>query len=165
MQQMAKPKQYKLDLFNTVLPNLSRKNEKFYKSLSEEEAKDIEPYILMRWMSGTNDARQVYFLNELVNPFVFNLNKKHKELLVDLITLCASGREQRYKFNKTISKKTSSTPKTIEVIKEIFSYNTIDALEVLPLISNDDILSFAEQLGRQAPEITVIKKELKSRQT
>ena len=165
MKQMAKPKQYKLDLFKTVLPNLSRKNEKFYKSLSEEEAKDISPYILMRWMSGTNDARQVYFLNELVNPFVFNLNKQHKELLVDLITLCASGREQRYKFNKTISKKTSSTPKCVEVVKEIFSYNTIDALETLPLISNDDILSFAEQLGRQPPEITVIKKELKSRLT
>jgi len=160
MQQMAK--QYKLDLFNEVLPNLSRKNRKFYKSLTEEQAKEISPLILMRWMSGTDDARQVYFLNELVNPFVFNLGK-HKELLVNLITLCASGKIQRYKFNKTKSKKTTSTPKVVEVIKEFFSYNTIDALDVLPVISNDDILSFAEQLGRQAPEITAIKRELKTR--
>ena len=161
---MAKPKQYKLDLFNTVLPNLSRKNEKFYTSLTEEETKEISPLILMRWLSGTNNARQVYFLNELVNPFVFTL-PKHKELLVDLMTLCTSGHEQRYKFNKALSKKSSSTPKCVAIIMEIFNYNTVDALEVLPLISNDDILSFAEQLGRQPQEITAIKKELKSRLT
>lgn len=155
-------KQYKLDLFKDVLPNLSRKNEKYYKTLTEEQAKEISPVVLMRWLSGTGDARQVYFLNELVNPFVFNLGK-HKELLVDLLTLCTSGREQRYKFNKVKSKKTSKTPKSVEVIKDFFSYNTIDALEVMPMISNEDILSFAEQLGRQPPEISAIKKELKSR--
>jgi len=156
-------KQYKLDLFKTVLPNLSRKNEQFYKTLSEEETKEIVPLVLMRWMTGTNDARQIYFLNELANPFIFSLGK-HKELLVDLITICASGREQRYKFNKVKSKKTSKTPNVVNVIKDFFSYNTIDALEVLSLISNDDIISFAEQLGRQPPEITIIKRELKSRQ-
>ena len=155
-------KQYKLDLFN-FLNNLSRKNEKFYKTLSDEEIKEISPLIIMRWMSGTNDARQVYFLNELVNPFVFSLGK-HKELLVDLMTLCGSGRECRYKFNKVKSKKTSKTPKTVEVVKEFFDYNTTDAIEVLPMISNDDILSFAEQLGKQPPEISAIKKELKTRQ-
>ena len=45
-----------------------------------------------------------------------------------------------------------------------FDYNTTDAIEVLPMISNDDILSFAEQLGKQPPEISAIKKELKTRQ-
>lgn len=158
---MAKAKQYKLDLFG-FLSNVSRKNEKFYKTLSEEEIKEVSPLIMMRWLSGTNDARQIYFLNELVNPFVFTLGK-HKELLVGLMTLCSSGRDQRYKFPKAKSKKTSKTPKAVEVIKEFFSYNTIDALEVLSMISNDDILSFAEQLGRQPPEITAIKKELKTR--
>jgi len=154
-------KQYKLDLFN-FLSNVSRKNEKFYKTLSEEEIKEISPLITMRWLSGTNDARQIYFLNELVNPFVFTLSK-HKELLVDLMTLCGSGHDQRYKFIKAKSKKTSKTPKVVEVIKNFFDYNTVDAMEVLPMISNDDILSFAEQLGRQPPEIAAIKKELKTR--
>jgi len=155
-------KEYKLDLFKEVLPNISRKNEKYYKSLTEEQAKEITPLVLMRWLSGTNDARQVYFLNELVNPFVFNLGK-HKELLVDLMTLCTSGKQQRYKFVKVKSKKTSKTPKTVGVIKQFFEYSTLDAIEVLPIISDDDILSFAEQLGRQPPEITAIKKELRTR--
>lgn len=156
-------KQYKLDLFN-FLKHLSKKNVKFYGTLSEEEIKEISPLIIMRWMSGTSDARQVYFLNEIMNPFVFSLGK-HKELLVNLMTICASGREQRYKFNKIKSKKTTRSPKCVAVIKEMFSYNTIDALEAFSMISNDDVLSFAEQLGRQPTEITAIKKELKSRLT
>lgn len=156
-------KEYKLDLFN-FLNNISRKNEKFYRTLSEEEIKEISPLIIMRWLSGTKDARQIYFLNELVNPFVFTLGN-HKELLVDLMTLCTSGRQQRYNFNKAKTKKTTKAPKTVEVIKEYFQYNMIDALEVMPMLSNDDIISFAEQLGRQPPEITAIKKELKTRLT
>ena len=155
-------KQYKLDLFKTVLPNLSRKNEKFYKSLTEEQSKEIVPLLLMRWMSGANDARQIYLLNELVNPFVFVLGK-HKELLVDLITICATGQSYRYKFNKVISKKTTNTPKSIEVIRTYFGYNTIDAIDAMVILSNDDVLSLAEQLGTQPPEIKLIKKELKTR--
>ena len=155
-------KEYKLDLFKEVLPNISRKNEKYYKSLTEEQTKEITPLVLMRWLSGANDARQIFMLNELVNPFVFVL-PKHKELLVDLMTISASGKQYRYKFIKVKSKKTSKTPKVVAVIKQYFEYSTLDAIEVLPILSDDDILSFAEQLGRQPPEITAIKKELRTR--
>jgi len=155
-------KEYKLDLFKEVLPNISRKNEKYYKSLTEEQTKEITPLVLMRWLSGTNDARQIFMLNELVNPFVFTLGK-HKELLVDLMTISTSGKSCRYKFNKVKSKKNTTTPKTTEVVKQYFNYNTVDALEILPILSDDDILSFAEELGTQPTEITAIKKELKAR--
>ena len=154
-------KQYKLDLFN-FLNNMSRKNEKFYGTLSEEEIKEISPLILMRWLSGTNNPYQIYMLNELLNPFVFTLGK-HKELLVDLMTLSTTGISQRYQFKKAKSKKTTKMPKTAAVIKEYFNYSTLDAVESIPLISNEDILALAEELGKQKPEITVIKKELKSR--
>lgn len=156
-------KQYKLDLFN-FLNNISQKNEKFYKTLSDEEIKEISPLIMMRWLSGTKDARQIFFLNELVNPFVFNLSK-HKELLIDLMTLCTTGRSQRYQFNKIKNKRTTRMPKVTVTIKEYFGYNTADALNVIPILSNEDILSFAEDLGKQKPEITIIKRELKTRRT
>jgi len=154
-------KEYKLDLF-TYLNNLSRKNSKFYNSLSDDEKKEISPLIIMRWLSGTSDARQVFFLNELVNPFVFTLGK-HKELLNQLMSLCTSGKQYKYNFIKAKSKKTTSTPKSVEVIKEYFHYSTLEAMEALLLISNEDVLSFAEQLGKQPPEIATIKKELKTR--
>ncbi len=117
----------------------------------------------MRWLSGTNDPYQIYMLNELLNPFVFTLSK-HKELLVDLMTLSTSGRSQQYQFKKAKSKKTTKMPKAVAVIKEYFGYSTLDAIDSISIISTEDILSFAEDLGRQKPDITIIKKELKTRQ-
>jgi len=155
-------KERKLDLFG-FLGQINRKNAKFYATLSEEEAKEVKPFVIMRWLTGSMDERQIYLLNELVNPFAFSLQKEHKELLVYLMTICSSGIDRRYKFNKVKSKKTSSTPKAVEVIKRIYGYNALDALDAMKILKNDEILSFAEQLGMQKPEIAAIKKELKTR--
>lgn len=154
-------KKHKLDIFR-VLDRTSRKDQAFYHDLTEEEQKAYQPLVVMRWLSGTTDARQIFFLNELVNPFVFNFTK-HKELLYQLMTVCTGGKPQRYYWNKALSKKSTKTPTVIGVIKEYFKYNTIHAIESLPLLTDDDILDYASQLGRQKEDIAKIKKELKSR--
>lgn len=154
-------KEYKLDIFN-LLSNVNAKNTKFYGTLSDEEIKEITPFVLMRWLSGTNDAYQIYMLNEVLNPFVFKLSK-HKELLVDLMVLSASGQTKRCKYVKTKSKKTTNTPKAVAVIKQYFGYSTLDAIEALPLLTNANIVSFAEDLGTQKPELAALKKEIKAR--
>jgi len=151
----------KLDIFR-VLDNTSKKNVDFYADLTEEEQKGYVPLVTMRWLTGTKDARQIYFINELVNPFVFAFTK-HKELLYQLMTCCTTGKVQRYYWNKAQSKKSTSTPAIISVIKEFFNYSTIHAIESLPLLANEDILEYAEQLGRQKEDIAKIKKELKTR--
>lgn len=116
----------------------------------------------MRWLSGTTDARQIYFINELVNPFIFTL-PKHKKLLYYMMCLTTSGSVKRYKFLKKNNKKTSF-PKSINVIKEFLKYSEKEAKDVFNILTDDDIISFAEQLGKQQKEITEIKKELKTRQ-
>lgn len=151
----------RVDIFK-LLTALSKKNQKFYEELTEEEKRTVAPLVVMRWLSGTQSARQVYFLNELVNPFVFSLYK-HPELLMKLMTICTSGKFVKYKWNKPLSKKTTSSPITTKCIREYFGYNTIDALGVLPLLTNDDVLQYAEQLGYQPDEIKKIKAELKKR--
>lgn len=152
---------HKLDIFQ-VLDNISRKNAEFYRNLTDEEQKALMPLIVARWLSGSSSARQVYFINELVNPHIFALHQ-HKELLYYLMTVCAPGQRQRYFWNKTLSKKSSSTPQAVSVICEYYKYSTQEALDVLPLLSNDDILKYAEDLGRQNDELKQLKKELKSR--
>jgi len=152
----------KLDLFNVVLPNISKKNNKFYSNLSEEEKKELSPLVVMKFLSGTSNARQVFFLNELVNTFVFTL-AKHKELLVYLMTICTTGTCHRYTFPKAKGNKSPNTPKTIKIITEYFKYSTKEAKAALEIITNAEILSLAEQLGRQPKEISEIKKELKKR--
>ncbi len=158
---MPSPKKHKLDIFK-VLGRISSKDREFFSNLDEEEQKALQPLVVMRWLTGTKSAQQIYFLNELVNPFVFNM-ARHKELLVDLMTVCAPGHNQRYYWNKAQSKKTSSAPTIVGIIRDIFGYSTIEAMEVLPLLDNETILSYAEELGRQPDEIRLVKKELKAR--
>jgi hypothetical protein len=154
-------KQRKLDIF-ALLNGLSKKDIKAYTSLSEDEKKEVMPLVVMRWMSGTSDARQVYFLNELVNPFIFPFYK-HKELLVALLSICGPGQSRRYNWNKSLSKKKGSSPVASAVVKEYFGYNTVDANDAIALLSTDDIMDYAQQLGYQSDEITKLKKELKGK--
>lgn len=158
---MTSPKKHKLDIFQ-VLGQISSKNADFYRNLTEEEQKAFQPLVVMRWLSGTRSAQQIYFLNELVNPFVFNM-AKHKELLVDLMTICSPGRSQRYFWNKANGKRTSSMPKTVEIVREFLNYSSSEVIEVLPLLDNETIIAYAEELGKQPDEIKLINKELKSR--
>lgn len=158
---MTAQKKYKLDIFK-VLGRISSKDVEYYRGLTEEEQKALQPLVVMRWLTGTTSAQQIYFLNELVNPFVFNM-ANHKELLVDLMTVCTSGRSQRYYWNKAQGKRTTKMPTTVGVIREFFSYSTSEAIDALPLLDDDQVLWYANELGRQPDDIKLIKKELKAR--
>lgn len=158
---MTTAKQRKLDIFQ-LLNGLSKKDVEAYHRLSDEEKKEVLPLIVMRWMSGTPDARQVIFLNELVNPFVFPFYK-HKDLLIDLLAICGPGSSKRYVWNKALSKKKANHTKATECIKQYFGYNTVDANDAVEILSADTILDYAQQLGWQADDISKLKKELKDK--
>lgn len=157
---MSTQKKHKLDLF-AILGKLSKNDASFYDDLSDEEQKALHPLVVMRWLTGSSDARQLIFINELVNPLVFPL-ANHKKLLVQLMSLCTSGQNKRYQWIKQ-KPKTATLPQCVEVIKDYYGYSTKRAREALPLLDDDHILEYAEYLGRQPDDIKVIKKELKSR--
>ena len=157
---MNTQKKHKVDIF-AVLGSLNKNDVSFYDHLTEDERKALHPLVLMRWLTGSTDARQLMFINELVNSRVFQLSK-HKKLLIQLMSLCTSGHQKRYKWIKA-SPKSSLTPKCIDVVREYYGYSTKHAQQALPLLDNDDILSYAEYLGRQPDDIKAINKELKSR--
>jgi hypothetical protein len=152
---------YKLDIFQ-VLGQIDRKDIDFYDNLLEDEQKALQPFVVMRWLSGTKDAPQVYVLNEFVNPYVFEL-LNHKGLLYKLLTVATNGKPRRYNWLKVKSKKGSSIPFITAVVCEYFGYSKRQTGSVIPLLSDGDILEYAQQLGRQSAEITKIKAELKNR--
>lgn len=154
-------KKYNLDIFK-VLDKLSQKDAKYFDELSDEDLKSLHPLVLMRWMSGTTEARQVYFLNELVNTMVFPL-AKHKQLLLKLLTICGPGKSRRYNWNKAKGKLTSSTPKCLELVKAQYGLNSARGLDALKVLSNEAIQAIAEHRGLQVDEVREINKELKGR--
>jgi len=155
-------KDYKLDIFD-VMRNIDVKNRGYYSSLSDEEKKALAPIVIMRWMTGIGaSARQVYFMNEIVNPYVFSLHR-HPELLVKLMMVCTGGRKSHYKWRKREKKNATGTSKLVELVCSYFGYSKADASDALPLLSDDDLLSYAVQLGYQPDELKTLKRDMKKR--
>jgi hypothetical protein len=156
---MASEKVYKLDLFG-LLSRLDRKDYHLWKSYNETERKEISPLIIMRWLSGTSDKRQIMFLNEIVNRVVFELGE-HKELLLKLLAIANSGQPRRYFW---MSQKSSASEKrgakrAVAVAEQYYTCSPIEAKQYLRLLTKEDVVGMCEELGMQKDEIQLVKKE------
>ena len=149
----------KLDIFR-VLEAINDKDIAFIDKLTEEEAKAFVPFVVQRWLSGTSSAKQVYFINELLNPFVFSL-QGHKKLLWSLMMVCSPGKQQRYSWAALPSKKNTSKPTAAKVLQEYYGYSAVEAVNVLDMLTRQHLIDMAEELGWQQEDIAKIKKEVK----
>lgn len=150
----------KLDIFR-VLGAANKKNKDFLDTLTPEEVKAFQPFLVMRWMTGTDSARQVFFTNEFVNPFAFSLSGSHKQLLWQLLTIANSGKNQKYEWVKLPAKTTTSKPTSVSVLKRMYHYSTDECNDALKILNVDDILELATDLGLQPDDISKISKEWK----
>lgn len=144
------------DLFK-MLDALSVKSTTQYDQLSEEGRKKVQPLVIMRWLTCTTNKQQVYMLNEHVNPYVFSLYN-HKDLLMHLMATATAGSRQRYNWLKQQAKQPSKKV-SVEIIKEYLHYTTKQAADAIRLLSQEDILDMAAELGTQADDIAAINKE------
>ena len=150
----------KVDIFE-LFKHINNKDIEYFNQLTEEEIKSISPLVVMRWLSGTSNMTQITFLNNIVNTKVFPLHR-HKQLLYYLLLASVNG-QYRYSWRKAPTKKTSSMPLCLQAVSEYFGYSKSKTLDALPLLTDDAILGYAEELGFQPSEITKLKKELKTR--
>jgi hypothetical protein len=156
-------KKYDLDIFE-VLTQLDIKNRKFYDKLNEEEQitfeKNFNPVTVMKWFTGTYNPNQIYYINEFVNSNLWSFIKDHKRLLFYLLTICAqNGKITKYYWNA--KKKSVKYSKTIECLQRYFHYSSKQARECIPLLTVNDVVEYAIELGMQSDEIKVIKSEFK----
>jgi len=92
----------KLDI-SRVLSSVNAKNHGFYRDLSEQEQKEFNPYILMRYIGNPNGDADIQswfieLLNECVNKDFWELSKNHKELLWKLYAAVGAGMSVNYTF-------------------------------------------------------------------
>ena len=148
---------HKLEI-GRVLKALDQKNISFFDSLDETEKKAFQPLIVARMLSGTASKRQVMMLNQVVNPYIFKLTN-HKGLLCKLMTICTSGEVQRYDWMKP-QLKSSSFPISVKVIQQYWSCNSVEAERSRLVLSTDDLLEAADELGWQDDDLNKLRKEL-----
>ena len=147
--------EYKLDIFDTLGKLNSSKSGDIYSKLSEDERKGFFPLIVMRWMSGTSDERQIMMLNECANKYVFSL-AEHPHLLMQLLQVASSKTSKRYQWIgiKSNTKKSES----FKVVQQYFEMSHREVKMLSPFPNDTEILQMAEELGYTKEELTKLKK-------
>ncbi len=143
----------KIDIFE-ILRKIDECDITYFEKLSDEEIKSIHPLVIMRWMSGTKDNSQIQRLNTICNSFVFSLQKE-RMLLIKLL-MASSTSKKTYKWYG--KKTTGSISKTnVELIMEYYQCSKKEAIGAAPLLSKDDIMNLAAEMGYQKDDMTGIK--------
>ena len=133
-------------------------------NMSEADRKALGAYMPMRWMAGSDNPRQVVFINALVNQFIWNLpqnkdGKSNDDIIRAMLMICGSGQSgwRKRKFRKL---KGESSAK-ISAIKAFFEYTTKEAVEAAGLLTDEQVIDIAEQLGYGKEEMKKLRDELK----
>lgn len=129
----------------------------YYKSLPEEERKKLYLFTVMRFMSGTSDAKQIQYLNSFVNTKVFSMYY-HPDLVYKLLCSSSTG-SKRYTYMHR--KKKEKDTLTLEIIKTYYKCDSRDAKEYAKILTPEDILEMAEAIGIEKESVIKLKKELK----
>ena len=144
---------HKLDIFKLLGSLNSNTSRDIFEDLSVEERRGFAPLVVMRWMSGTSDERQIMLLNEFANPNIFAL-AKHPQLLMQLLHASStkSGRRNQWLGIKGVKKQGES----LKVLCEYFDISVREAkLLIMPAI--DELLEMAGELGWQPEDIKKLK--------
>lgn len=152
-------KERALDIF-TLLEQIDRKNYHIWESLTEEQRKEFSPLVTLRWMAGTTDPVQIIFLNEIMNPTIFNLGDK-KEFLLKLLTVCSNGKLKRYQWINYKVGGSKKMKKSVELIATHYKLGPKEAEDTRRLFNEVELIELAEANGWQKDEITELKKEFK----
>lgn len=149
---------FKLDIFGLLNDLNNSKAGDIYSKLTDEEKKGFAPLVVMRWMSGTSDERQIMMLNEFVNSKVFPL-AKHPHLLMRLLQAASSKTNKRYNWLGIKSKK--KNVEAMRAVQEYFEMSDREIKLLKPFPPEEEVLEMAESLGWQKDEIAKLKKEYK----
>ncbi len=120
----------------------------FFLNMTEEEVKELSPYVLTLWLRGANENRDAHVLltDAVVNSKLFSLSR-HPKLLYLLCCYANSGMGRtRYSF---INDKKETTGNKHKVVMREFQCSEAVAKMYLNFLDGDDI----KQLEKKYEEV------------
>lgn len=145
----------KFDIFD-VIKEIEGIQMDFFDNLADYEVKQISPYIIMKWMSGVKDPKQLIMINDVVNSWVFAMYK-HPKLVYKLLMTAATRKDKRVSWIKR--PKNEKLPVSTSLVQEYYNCSASHARDYLRILTKDDIFEIAESLGTTKEILTKLKKE------
>lgn len=153
---------YKVDIFK-LLKSIDLGDKTYYNSLSPDERKSIQPYVLMRYLSSTNKntSENLIFVNEILNKdhAIYN---EFQELYYNMLFSMFS---YKYQQNHTWIAPPAQTKKnqlheTLKNIHRHYSDREIDVL--ISTNTKETIVEFLEDNGFDKKSIDTLLKNAKN---
>ena len=142
MAKAAKPKTptRTVNIFDT-LKKIDQRQEDYYDNMMETDQKQLHPLVMTRWMSGTSDPAVIQMLNLTNNRYNFHL-ANHKQLLMRMLLISASGQSRRYQW---LSKaKEQSQTRSIKAIRAYYDCSQREAEMYIKMHTMEEIVEMAE---------------------
>lgn len=146
----------KLDIFD-ILARVDDRDITYFDALTDDQWKAVQPFVLMRWMTGCSSDTQRLVLNDVVNTTVFSIPKP---LAVKLL-MVSSDRKKRYKWRPKAKKASSGKPTSISVLQQHLKCSKAQAAEYLNLYKKEDIIDVCINLGLDKDIVAKVTKEYK----
>lgn len=138
-------KTYNNNIFS-IITHLDKKNYNFFNSLTEVQYKELQPYILLRWMSALNGGNGEPYINRAnkINELVFKLSN-HKNLALNLLCSCGGGNWAKHAW--IALPKGIKVNKDIEVVKKFYGYNDDEWEIKSQTLTKEDVNDVLKYLG------------------
>lgn len=141
-------KEYKNDIFK-VLNQLDKNDYKYFLTLDKEHFDDLQPYVLLRWMSAFQSATEMdndfntIATNEMVNKHFWELSK-YKYLQMMLLCACGDGKFHKHQWLKYPSVTKTKT----DILRKYFYYLDDEEYRIkLESLSRKDREEILQNLG------------------
>lgn len=157
-------KERKLDLFE-LIRRAENRDFSYYDSLSEEEQKEFQPWVAMRFMSSAPNENfqhaSALLMTDVVLNADFTLISKDKAFFYRLMCVAGGGEPKRHSMIRPPSSKMK--PQIVnelfaELIEEPMTASEIDTFMKINNISTKDLLEVAEDMGWDRDKIKLLKK-------
>jgi hypothetical protein len=147
-----------LDIF-WLLGQLDRKNHDVWEGLTEEQRKEVSPYVILRWLAGNvEEPEQLVNLADIAAPYAFEFGDE-KDLMLKVFAACTVGGPKRYNWvNYKVTAKRKN--RAVGLVAETYKWPLRHAAEALHMFTNEELLELAQLQGWQADEVKDLKKEL-----
>lgn len=133
-----------------ILSEIDKKNYDYHATLDTDQAKEITPLILMRYISDVTADSETYewFIertNQAVNKHHWQLTKNHKDLLWRLCAVVGAGFSAEHRYIKSEKQKLNKFEKLLFELHP--TYKLEDVKILAELMSNEEKTQLFDNLG------------------